>query len=119
MLEEVPEGKDGLTPEERKYFRLLTETVGVGGIMLEKPTLQEQDKEATPAEGYVVAFFPRIGQLGPATLSWPRVSETFSQTPETAIARFMDGIKKGEEWERYQEAGHRVRKVRLIDLGDA
>lgn len=118
MLEDVPPESDGLTTEERKYYRLC-HPGGPGGIMLEKPELREQDKEAQSAEGYAVVFFPKISRLSPATMNWPRVSETISQTPEAAIVKFMDGLAKSCTWERYHDAGHRVRKVRLVDLGDA
>ena len=88
------------------------------GIFTEEPKLREQDKEALPTEGYVVCFFPKLDCLGPATLGWYDVMSSFSQTPEAAIAKFMDRIRQGEKWETYADAGHKVRRVRVIDLGD-
>lgn len=104
---------------ETQKFWALVHPGGPRGIVHKEPKMQEQDQFALPTEGYAVAFFPKIDCLGPAMLSWPRVEQTFSQTPEAAIAKFMDGIVKGEKWETYQEAGHRVRRLCVTDLGDA
>lgn len=70
-------------------------------------------------EGYAVVFFPRITGIGEATLGFPTVWETLSQTSEAAIAKFLDRIAKGQTWETYADAGHKVRKVRIDDMGDA
>ena len=104
--------------EEKKYYQLI-HPGGPGGIVLEEPKLQEQDKEALPVEYYAIAFFPKITGLGQATLGWPNTRETIARTPEAAITKFMDKLHKDCTWEQYHDAGHRVRKIRIIDLGDA
>ena len=89
------------------------------GIVREEPVFQEQDAKASSAEGYAVVFFPKITGLGKATLDFPGVARTLSQTPEAAISKFMDAIKSGQKWSTYHDAGHRVRRLRFTDLGDA
>lgn len=110
--------EEALTAEEREYYRLV-HPGGPGGLMLEKPGLREQDAEFEPGEFYAVVFFPKIGGLGPASAHFPSTITTLSNSPEAAIVKFMDGILQGETWETYHDAGHRVRKVRVTDLGDA
>lgn len=89
------------------------------GVLRDKPRRRAQDKRAISAYGYVVVFFPKITGIGKAEMSWCSTERTLSQTPEAAIAKKMDGIAKGEKWETYHDAGWRVRRVRLTDLGDA
>ena len=64
-------------------------------------------------------FFPKITGLMKASVDFYGLHKTLSQSPEAAIAKFMDSIKQGETWDTYQDAGHRVRKVKISDLGDA
>lgn len=108
---------------ESKYYKLweLTHPGGPKGLInrRQKPKERKQDNRATSCEGYAVIFFPKITGIGKANMWMWRTVETVSQTPEAAIIKFMDKIKKGEKWETYYDAGHRVRKVRLVDLGDA
>ncbi len=101
-----------------KFFELV-HPGGPKGILQGEPKMREQDKSARDGEGYVVCFFPRITGIGAANLNYPGALETFSQTPEAAVMKFMDRIKRGEKWETYRDAGHRVRKVKIVDLGDA
>lgn len=88
------------------------------GLLDKKPEPRPQDKEARPAELYCVAFFPKIN-IGSADINFYSLDRTLSQSPETAVAKFMDGMAKDQKWETFSDAGHRVRKVRIIDLGDA
>lgn len=105
--------------EKASKFYQLVHPGGPGGLLTTKPKLRKQDKRAKSKEGYAVVFFPKITQLGAAAIWHREVAETFSQSAEAAQAKFMDGIKQGETWETYHDAGHRVRRVRVIDLGDA
>ncbi len=108
--------KDDADPT--KWYKLV-HPGGPGGFTRIEPRPQVQDSEAIPGEGYVVAFFPKIDTLGPASLDWPSTWETLSRSPEAAISKFMDKIRRGEKWETYRDAGHCVRHVRIIDLGPA
>ena len=89
------------------------------GVVREEPSFREQDAKAASAEAFAVVFFPKITGIGHASLDFPRTSSTLSQTREAAISKFMDGIRTGEVWKTYHDAGHRVRRVRITDLGDA
>jgi hypothetical protein len=115
---DAPTSGNILEDESGKFYALV-HPGGPKGITSRKPEMRRQDAEALPAEGYAVVFFPKLTTFGQAMMNFPRISETFSQTPEAAIVKFMDGIIKSEKWETYFDAGHRVRKVRVIDLGDA
>ena len=86
----------------------------IGGCL----QMREQDEIFEPAEYYAVVFFPRVDFLGPATAKWPSVLDTISNSPEASITKFMDRIVKSESWESYAEAGHKVRKILISDLGD-
>jgi hypothetical protein len=88
------------------------------GVIDREPKYREQDAFAQPGECYAVVFFPKLDFLAPASMDWPRTRETIASTPEFAIARFMDGIKRGETWATYQDGGHKVRRIQLVDLGD-
>lgn len=108
-------------PEERKFY-VLVHPGAPGGVTYNPPKPQAQDRRAKSAEMYVVAFFPKIklgGKRWRAEIGFYNLRESLSQTPETAIAKYMDHIAKGEKWETYAHAGHRVRKIRIVDLGDA
>lgn len=92
---------------------------GVGGVVRGKIYNRKQDKRATTGEFYAVVFFPRIRGIGRASIDVWQVFGTLSNSPAAAKAKFMDGIRQGEKWATYARAGHRIRKVRITDLGDA
>jgi hypothetical protein len=104
--------------EDPEDFYQLVHPGGPVGVVKEKPNMKEQDSEFEPAVFYAVVFFPKIDSLGPATFYQTKI-HTLSQSPEAAKMKFMDGILKGETWETYEDAGWRVRKVQISDLGDA
>jgi hypothetical protein len=89
------------------------------GVLPEEPAFREQDATAEPVEHYAVVFFPKITGIGHADLRWPSVLETLSRTPDAAICKFLDRLVHGKKWETYHDAGHRVRRVLITDLGDA
>ena len=103
---------------EGKFWELI-HPGGIRGVVLEKPEMQEQDAEFEPGEFYAAVFFPKITGIGKASALWPRTVDTLSNSPKAAKVKYLDGIKKGETWETYADAGWRIRKVRVIDLGDA
>jgi hypothetical protein len=103
---------------DRKWYAINPKKCGMGGIVNVKPLPRKQDKRFVSGEMYAVVFFPKINGIGNAQW-WMDSTETLSRSPEAAISKFMDRIKLGEKWETYQKAGHRVRKVRIVDLGDA
>lgn len=107
-----------MAEEARKFYELV-HPGAPGGIVLEKPEMQEQDAEFEPEELFVVVFFPKITGIGPARVWFHKIHGTLAQSPEAAKMRFMDGIKQGEKWETYADAGHRIRRVKIVDLGDA
>jgi hypothetical protein len=92
---------------------------GVGGLIRGKIRWRKQDKRARSAEGYAVVFFPRIHGIGKACIYMFGLDYSLSRSPEAAISKFMDRIAGSETWVKMSKAGHRVRKVRVIDLGDA
>ena len=100
------------------WTELESEKDGIGGVMKGKMKYRKQDKKFEPGNFYAVVFFPRIDGLQPASASWG-VIETLSNSPETAIAKFMDRLAGGETWETYAKAGHKVRRVQVSDLGPA
>jgi hypothetical protein len=81
--------------------------------------MRKQDRRAKSDEMYAVVFFPKITGIGKAQIGFYSLRDTLSATPEAAKARFMDGIARGEKWETYHDAGHRIRRVKVIDMGDA
>jgi len=111
--DKLPEGYSELDPKKH----------GIGGLIKGFIKEREQDAVAEPWEGYVVAFFPKIEGIGSARVSYAGPPHTLAQTPEAAISKFMDGVCStgpgSSDWAGYHDAGHRVRKVRIIDLGDA
>jgi hypothetical protein len=105
--------------EQDKFWQLV-HPGSVKGLVYVEPKFREQDKEAAPLECYGVVFFPKITGIGDARVGFFHFSSTLSQTPEAAIAKFIDGVGGGREaWATYHDAGHRVRKLRIVDLGDA
>ena len=103
---------------KNKYYKLI-HPGGPRGFLLEKPKRRKQDKKFKSAEFYAVVFFPKITGLGEASARWPNTISTISNSRKAAIVKFMDGITAGETWETYYDAGYRVRKINITDLGDA
>lgn len=91
--------------------------------MRELPKKRKQDVRAKPWEGYAVIFFPQYELGFKATVGFHQTSETLSQTPEAARVKYADRVggvdSPDKKWERYYGAGHRVRRVRIVDLGPA
>lgn len=105
--------------KEPMWYALNAKKVGIGGVVSKRPKRRKQDKEFRPGVMYAVVFFPKITVIGDARWQGIRSCHTLSETPEGAILKFMEGIAKTETWESYKKAGHRVRKIRISDLGDA
>lgn len=103
----------------RKFWELDAKRDGVGGATYTKPKRRKQDRRAKSCEGYAVIFFPKITGLWRARVDMMSLAETFSQSPNAAKVKFLDSIAKGCTWAEYARAGHRIRKVRITDMGDA
>lgn len=103
----------------RKFYVLNAVKDGIGGGTYKKPRERKQDKRAKPGKMYAVVFFPKITGIGKARVDFWGLHRTLAQSPKAAIAKFMDSIRQGEKWSTYAEAGHRVRKVRISDMGPA
>ncbi len=103
--------------KDKKFYELV-HPGGPSGIVPWKPRMRKQDKRAKPAEMYAVVFFPKITSIGPAQVDFYGVRTTLANSAEAAKTLFMDRIAKGEKWKTYHEAGHRIRKIRISDLGD-
>ena len=101
-----------------KYYALDAKECGVGGVVLRKPRERKQAKRAKSFAGYMDVFFPTITGLWPATIMYGDL-ETFASTPDAARMKYMDRRPKSDKWTSYQRAGHRIRKVKIIDMGDA
>jgi len=106
---------------ETKWYTLDPKKHGAGGITKRMPKPRKQDNRARAWEGYAVVFFPQYEIGFKATVGFHQTLDTLSQTPEAARVRFADNIGGAEspdvKWKEYHKAGHRVRKVRVIDLG--
>lgn len=113
---EVPEKKR--SSRKIEWVALDWKKHGVGGAVRGPLKYREQDKRATSDAGYAVVFFPRIKGIGRAHLHM-YLRETLSHSPQAAVTKFMDRIARSETWATYFKAGHRVRKIKLTDLGDA
>lgn len=100
------------------YSALSAKKHGMGGLIKGKLRPRKQDRRAKPFEAYAVIFFPTIQGIGPACM-YQGVFETLAQRPETAKAKWLDTVHKSVRWADYHKAGHRIRKVKIIDLGDA
>ena len=105
--------------KKEKYTALDHKEHGVGGVIRGELRYRDQDREFVPGVMYAVVFFPKIEGIGKAT--WHGIHDvgTLARTPELAISKFMERITESETWETYHKAGHRVRRVRIADLGDA
>lgn len=106
------------SPKEQKFYELI-HPGSVRGLVLRKPRMRKQDRRFKSSEYYAVVFFPKITGLGKADAGWPNTAETLSRSPEAAKAKFMDHIAKSETWGTYEHAGHKIRRVKIVDLGDA
>lgn len=104
--------KSGLYPLDVKKH-------GIGGALTVPLERRKQDRIAEAAEGYAVVFFPKYHGIGKAQVNFFGLDRSLSRSPEAAKIKFMDGMKPGEKWETYHRGGHRIRKVRVVDLGDA
>lgn len=90
---------------------------------LSKQVATKNKRRAKPLEGYVVAFYmnPEVGLKEPLILAHT-LRETFSRTPEMAKKRWLDDVHEGDKpktWNKYNRCGQRIRKVKIIDMGDA
>lgn len=107
----------------KKWYPLDAKKHGVGGLSAH-PIGQriKEDRRAKPAEFYAVVFFPQYQAvrktIGPASINFWEIEGTLANSPEAARIKFMDRIAKGEKWSTYAKAGHRVRKVRIVDCGN-
>ncbi len=109
--------------DKRHWYELDPEKHGVGGLSPHMPKLRKEDRRARPLEGYAVIFFPQYNIGWKAQIWYNEVQETLSQTPEAARVRYADHIGGKEhpakKWAKYHKAGHRVRRVKIIDMGPA
>ncbi len=113
---DVPEKKR--IARRREWAWLDPKKHGIGGAVPAPLRYRKQDRRAIGDTGYAVVFFPRIHGIGKAALHM-YLRETLSHSPEAAVSKFMDRIARSETWKTYYTAGHRVRKIKLVDLGDA
>ena len=105
--------------EAHKFYELV-HPGGWKGLLTRKPRMKKrQDRRAKSLEAYVAVFFPKITGLGPAGIQHYDIANRIARTPEAAKVKYLDGIIKGEKWETYADAGWKIRKVKIIDLGDA
>lgn len=110
---------------KRKWYTLDPKKHGVGGLTLKNPGMKprKEDKKAKAWEGYAVVFFPQYELGFKASIGFHDTNRTLSQTAEAARVKYSDHIggneSPDEKWKTYHKAGHRVRKVRIIDLGPA
>lgn len=108
---------------KRKWYELDPKKHGVGGLSPYMPKPRKQDRRAKPWEGYAVIFFPQYKIGFKAEIGMMSTEETLSQTPEAARVKYADRIGGPEhpakKWAHYHKAGHRVRRIRIVDLGPA
>lgn len=109
----------GTEMKQRKMYQLNQKKHGVGGVTFTNPKPRKQDRRAISSEGYAVIFFPKVYGIGKADVDMFGLDRSLSSSPEAARVKFLDGLAKGERWSSYEKAGHRVRKVRIMDMGDA
>ena len=103
--------------KKQKFYELI-HPGAPGGVTYRKPRLRKQDRRAKSAEIYAVVFFPKITGFGPAQVNFYGIRTTLAQSPQAAKVMF-NRIAKGEKWKTYTDAGHLIRRVKVIDLGDA
>lgn len=108
----------------RKFYALNAKRHGIGG-MTPHPISErcKEERRAKASDFYAVIFFPQYKgvkkTIGGARVNFWGIESTLANSPAAAIVKFMDRIAKGEKWETYSKAGHRVRKVRISDFGKA
>lgn len=100
-----------------RFYSLDHKKHGVGGVSTVKPTKRKQDRRALSSVRYAMVFFPKVHGIGVATLGW---DTPLVHRRETAPVVFMDGIgvREGETLKQYEDAGWRLRKIKIVDLGD-
>lgn len=106
-----------LVKKEKKFYKLDFKKHGIGGYTYTMPKERKQDKKFISGVMYTVVFFPKVKGIGNAQW-WTANAANLSQTKEAAVIKFMDSIAKTANWQEYAKAGHKVRKVKIIDLGD-
>lgn len=108
---------------KRKWYELDPKKHGIGGITPHMPKPRKQDRRAKRMDAYAVIFFPQYKLGFRATIDFLATHETISQTPEAARVKFADRIggpgHPAQKWRDFHKAGHRVRRIRIIDLGPA
>lgn len=109
-----------MTDDPKKFYALI-HPGAPGGVVTKEPEMREQDAEFEPSDYYAVVFFPKITGIGKAQVWFHQIAPTISCSPEAAKAKFMDrpkSVKEALSWEQYEEAGWKIRKIRISDLGD-
>lgn len=105
------------------WYELDPKRHGIAGLSKTFPKKRKQDRRAKPMEGYAVVFFPQYKLGWKAQMGFCDTEETISQTAEAARVKYADRIggkdHPAKKWEEYHAAGHRVRRIRIIDLGPA
>lgn len=108
---------------KKKWYELDPKKHGVAGIQPYMPKPRKEDRRARSWEGYAVIFFPQYDIGFKAIVGFHDTDSTISQTPEAARVRFADSIggkdSPDKKWATYYKAGHRVRRIKIIDLGPA
>lgn len=89
---------------------------GIGGITAGDVEPREQDIQAEECVGHMVVFFPKFTKIGKAAI-WKSNIDTFSNSPEAAKTKFLDSLADGEDWDKYEAAGWKIRRVRVVDAG--
>lgn len=106
---------------KKKWYELDPKKHGVAGLQPHMPKPRKEDRRATSWEGYAVIFFPQYQIRMKADVGFRNTNETLSQTPEAARVKFADCIggpdSPDKKWLTYHKAGHRVRRIRVTDLG--
>lgn len=108
---------------KRKWYELDPKKHGISGLSPYMPKPRKQDRRAKAWEGYSVVFFPQYRLGWKAHIGYHDTLQHMSQTPEAARVRFADKIggdkSPAQKWKNYYRAGHRVRKIKIIDMGPA
>lgn len=108
-MSDLPEGYSILNEDEH----------GIGGMIRGEIKWREQDKVAEPHEYFAVVFFPKIDLSFKASLEGLRLQDTISNSSVAAVTKFIDGMRSGGTWEKYENSGWRIRRILVTDLGDA
>ena len=107
----------------KKWYEMDPKVTWVAGLSPTRLKRRKEDRRAAPWEGYAVIFFPQYNIGIKASVGFSSTEETLSQTAEAARVKFADRIggkdHPDKKWKGYHKAGHRVRRVRIIDLGPA